>query len=224
MKSKLIAFFLTLGLSVSSHAQFGGLGGMLGGGGGGGGDISAQVESFNKDAVLIREAVAFALVQIVGALGDKTQIAAAKEQAANLSKSTDTKEAENLQGTVIKNSLSAATSLLSDSKAKEKMEQLSPELKKKVGQAIFAVGVSALKLPGTVDTGKKIMQGVGTNPMNITKAVPVKDGLALFADVLPKLPDLVSTGLKLMRDVKVDPGNPSADSKVEKVSPSFPAE
>ena len=47
MKSKLGAFFLMLGLSVSAHAQFGGL--LGGGGGGGGGDISAKVESFNKD-------------------------------------------------------------------------------------------------------------------------------------------------------------------------------
>jgi hypothetical protein len=222
MKSKLGAFFLTLGLSVSAHAQFGGL--LGGGGGGGGGDISAKVESFNKEAIFLREVVTFALVQIVGALGDKTQIAAAKEQAANLAKTTNTKEAENLQGTVIKSELSNATALLSDSNAKEKMEKLSPELQKKVAQSIFAVGVAALKLPGTLETGKQIMQGVGSNPMNITKALPVKDGLALFGEVLPKLPTLVSTGLKLMRDVKVDPGNPSATATVEKGTPTFPAD
>jgi len=222
MKSKLGAFFLMLGLSVSAHAQFGGL--LGGGGGGGGGDISAKVESFNKEAIFLREVVTFSLVQIVGALGDKTQIAAAREQAANLAKTTNTKEAENLQGTVIKSELSNATALLSDSNAKEKMEKLSPELQKKVAQSIFAVGVAALKLPGTLETGKQIMQGVGSNPMNITKALPVKDGLSLFAEVLPKLPTLVSTGLKLMRDVKVDPGNPSATATVEKVPPTIPTE
>jgi hypothetical protein len=50
--------------------------------------------------------------------------------------------------------------------------------------------------------------------MNITKVLPVKDGLTVFAAALPKMPTLVSTGLKLMRDAKVDPGTPTKDSKL----------
>lgn len=224
MKTKLFVLALTLGLSSVSHAQFGGLGGFGGKSGGGGGDVSAQVDSFNKDAVLIRNVVDNSLQQIVGALGDKTQLAAVKEQAANLAKTTDTKEAENLQGTIVKNNLSAATELIASKDAKEKMEKLSPEMKEKVGKAIFSIGVAAIKLPDTVQKGKGIIESVGSNPMNISKALPVKNGLSLFADILPKLPTLVSTGMSLMKDVKVNPGNPGADSKMEVIKPTLPAD
>lgn len=186
--------------------------------GGGGGDISTQIDSFNTNAGLINGAVSFSLVQIVAALGDKEQIATVKTQADNLGKATDAKEKGAAQGSIIKTTAGVAAELLNSKDAKAKMEKLSPEMQQKVAKSLFAVGVAALQLPGAIDQGKKIMQEAGSNPMNITKVMPVKDGLSMFADALPKLPSLVSTGFKLMRDVKVEPGNPSVDAKLKAVN------
>ncbi len=223
MKSKVLTVLLALAVSTAAHAQFGGLGGLMGGSkGGGGGDVGAQVEAFNAEANLINKTVAYALIQIVGALGDKTKLADIKAVNDSLSKSTDTKEIGAITGSIIKNNAAEAQELLKSSDAKAKMESLSPELQKKVGQSIFAVGVAALRIPVAINQGKNIISGVSSNPMNITKVLPVKDGLSLFAEVLPKLPTLVTTGFQLMRDVKVEAGNPTAEAKLSPEAASFP--
>ena len=222
MKSKVLTVMMALVVSTSANAQFGGLGGLMGGGGGGGGDVGAQVLVFNQEANLISKTVAFALIQIVGALGDKTKIADIKAVNDSLSKTTDTKEIGAISGSVIKSNFAEADQLLKSADAKAKMENLSPEMQKKVAQSIFAVGVAALQIPGAINRGKNIVQSVGANPMNIVKVLPVKDGLSMYIDVLPKLPTLVTTGMQLMRDVKVEAGNPTADAKLAPESASFP--
>jgi len=222
MKSKVLTVMMALVVSTSANAQFGGLGGLMGGGGGGGGDVGAQVLVFNQEANLISKTVAFALIQIVGALGDKTKIADIKAVNDSLSKSTDTKEIGAISGSVIKSNFAEADQLLKSADAKAKMENLSPEMQKKVAQSIFAVGVASLQIPGAINRGKNIVSSVGANPMNIVKVLPVKDGLSMYIDVLPKLPTLVTTGMQLMRDVKVEAGNPTADAKLAPESASFP--
>ena len=221
MKSKVLTVMMALVVSTSANAQFGALGGLMGGGGGGG-DVGAQVLVFNQEANLISKTVAFALIQIVGALGDKTKIADIKAVNDSLSKSTDTKEIGAISGSVIKSNFAEADQLLKSADAKAKMENLSPEMQKKVAQSIFAVGVAALQIPGAINRGKNIVSSVGANPMNIVKVLPVKDGLSMYIDVLPKLPTLVTTGMQLMRDVKVEAGNPTADAKLAPESASFP--
>lgn len=216
MKNKIIALFIALGAVSSANAQFGGLGGMLGGGkSSGGGDVGALADEFNRDASAINDVVSYSLLQIVAALGDKTQIANVKAVADNLSKATDPKEKNSLQGTTVKDTAAVAEVLLKSADAKSKVEKMAPEMQQKVAKSIFAVGVASLRIPALMDKGKKIIEGVGSNPMNISKALPVKDGMAVFAAALPKMPSILTTGLQLMRDVKVDPGNPAADSKLE---------
>lgn len=213
MKSKLVALLMVLGVATSAHAQFGGL---LGGAkSGGGGDVGAMVEEFNRDATVINEAVSYSLIQIIAAMGTKEQIAAVKVINDNLKKTTDPKEKSSIQGTVLKDKTAEAEELLKDKEAASKIASMTPDLQKKVAQSIFAVGIAALKIPDMVAKGQQIIQGVGANPMNITKVLPVKDGLTVFAAALPKMPTLVSTGLKLMRDAKVDPGTPTKDAKLQ---------
>ncbi len=224
MKNKIIALLIALGAVSSANAQFGGLGGMLGGGkSSGGGDVGAMAEEFNRDASAINEVVSYSLIQIVAALGDKQQIAAVKAVNDNLAKTTDPKEKGSIQGTAIKEQAAVADELLKSDQAKAKIEKMAPEMQQKVAKSIFAVGVASLRIPVMMDKGRKIIEGVGSNPMNITKAIPVKDGMAVFAAALPKMPSILTTGLKLMREVKVDPGNPAADSKMEvDKNPSIP--
>lgn len=213
LKRKFLVSLVVLGASVSAHAQFGGL---LGGrSGGGGGDVSGQIEKFNGDSALISKAVAYSLLQIKAALGTKEEAAQVKKVAEDLSKATDAKEAGALQGTVIKTDAARANELLRSADAKDKLQKLQPEVQKKVAQSILSVGIASLKIPGLLDGGKKIIEGVGTNPMMVTRLGGVKDGMSMLADALPKLGPIVSTGLSLMREVKVDPGNPSASAELK---------
>ena len=192
----------------------------LGGGGGGGGDTEALVKQFNAENEVISAATANSLLFIQAALGDKTEVAAIAERAASLSKATDAKEKGAVGGTVIKEVGAKVAELMATDKAKERMANLAPEMQKKVAKSILNVAIAALKIPDMIDIGKKAIEGVGNNPMMITKIVPIKDGVALFADALPKMTDIVTTGFKMLQDVKVDPGSPAKESSLEAVDES----
>lgn len=228
MKFKLAALMLFMGVTTSANAQFGNLvGGLLGGAAtvGAGGDVSVMVEEFNRDANNINEAVTYSLIQIVAALGDKKQIAEVKAVSDSLAKTTDPKEKGSIQGTAIKEQSAVAGELMKSQEAKEKIEKMSPEMRNKVSKSIFSVGVASLQIPIAMARGKQIVESIGSNPMNIMKVLPVKNGLMIFADVAPKLPTIATTGYQLMRDVKVDPGNASKESKlVADKEPVFPEE
>jgi len=126
MKSKILTVFMALVVSTAANAQFGGLGSMLGGGNSGGGDVGAQVAAFNAEANLINKSVAFAMIQIIAALGDKTKMADIKAVNESLSKSTDTKEIGAITGSIIKNNEAQVQELLKSNDSKAKMEGLSP--------------------------------------------------------------------------------------------------
>ena len=227
MKTKILTLLLAMSACTAANAQFGGLGGSLGGllGGGSGSassaDTGTMIDQFNKDSDLISGAVSYSLIQIVAALGDKTQITAVKALNDNLANATDPKEQGSIRGTVLKEQSAVAEELLKSKDAKAKMEKLSPEMQKKVSQSLLAVGIASLRLPGLLDKGKGIVTGVGANPMHLGKLPSVQSGLTMLGDAMPKLPTIVSTGFKLMRDVKLDPGTPTADAKIVPVKPEI---
>ena len=223
MKNKIIALFIALGAVSSANAQFGGLSGMLGGGkSSGGGDVGAMADEFKREASAINEVMTYSLIQIVGALGDKQQIAAVKVISENLAKTTDPKEKDSIQGTAIKEQAVVAAEVLKSKEAQEKIGKMSPEMQQKVVKSIVAVGVAIFRVPVIADKGKKVLEGLGSNPMNIAKALPVKDGMVILIDAAPKLPSIFSTGFQMLRDAKLDPVNPTADTKVEAIKdPSF---
>jgi hypothetical protein len=216
MKSKFLALCLALSAMSAAHAQFGGLGALTGGTKSSGADVGPMIEEFNKDSLLMNQSVSSALLQIVAALGDKTDVAKVKAISENLAKTTDVKEQGSISGAYINDGAVKAQELLNSTEAKAKMEKLAPAMQKKVADSIFQVGIAALRIPGLMDKGKKIIDGIGTNPMNVSKIGPIKDGLSMFADAAPKLPAIVSTGFKLMRDVNINPGTPSKDSTFKK--------
>lgn len=213
-KRNFLTAMVVVGVSASAHAQ---LAGLLGGSRAstGGADIGPQIDRFNADSAVISKAMAYSLLQIKAALGTKEQVAQVVKQASELTKTTDAKEAGSLQGTIIKTEVAQVAEMLKHSSAKARIEKLSPEIQKKVAQSIFAVAVSSLKIPGLLDGGRKIVEGVGANPMMLSKIAEVKDGMSLLGDALPTLGPIVSTGMALMREVKVDPGNPTAAAELK---------
>jgi hypothetical protein len=186
----------------------------------GGADVGELVTKFNAQNALISSAVANSLEQIIAALGDKTLIATEKEKYEAIQKVTDPQEKAKQEGTLIKEAAGEAQKLLDSKDAQEKMKNLAPQMQQKVAKAIFNVGVAALQVPGMLDTGKKAIEAVGSNPMQISKVIPIKDGVALFADALPKMVQIGSSGVKLLQDVKVKAETPSASATLQPSSDS----
>jgi hypothetical protein len=164
--------------------------------------------------LVIREATAYSLMQIVAALGDKTQVATIKASTDSLAKTTDAKEKDSIEGTVIKEQTAVAKQLLDSKEGKERMEKLAPEIQKKVANSILSVGIAALKIPGMLETGKKAIEAAASNPMQAAKVLPVKDGVSLFADTLPKMVEIGKVGFQMLSDVKVQAGTPTVEAKL----------
>lgn len=216
MKLKLIAIAIALGAVSSAHAQFGlpKIGGGASSEKSAGGDVSVQIDGFNTDAVIINKTVSMALLQLKAAFDKKVDMAAIQKSAESITKATEAKEVAALASPIIKDEATKMKEQLSDAEAKKRIAELSPEMKKIVATALVNVGVASLKMPDMVDKGKGIIQNVSTNPMMAPKLLPVKDGVALFGDTLPKLPSLVSAGLNLLKEAKVDAATPTKDAKL----------
>lgn len=216
--------------SVDAHAQMGGLGGLTGkkseSQSAGSEDIRAKADKFSADAALVRDAVAWSLIQITAALGDKEQIALAKKAQDSLNATTNPKENAAKTGAVIKD-LGATVSLqLKAADTQEKIKKLSPEMQKKVAASLLGVGIAALKVPDLIEQGKGILQGLSSNPVaNMSKIGPLKDGLTMLGQTAPMLPPIVTNGFKMLQAVKVNAGTPTAGAKltVDK-KPQFPEE
>lgn len=210
---------MLVGIATNASAQFG-LPSLGGSKPSGGADVGELVTKFNAQNALISSAVANSLEQIIAALGDKTLIATEKEKYEAIQKVTDPQEKAKQEGTLIKEAAGEAQKLLDSKDAQEKMKNLAPQMQQKVAKAIFNVGVAALQVPGMLDTGKKAIEAVGSNPMQISKVIPIKDGVALFADALPKMVQIGSSGVKLLQDVKVKAETPSASATLQPSSDS----
>ena len=216
MKKVILSLCLFAGVATTASAQFG-LPAGLGGGSksGAGQDTGALVEKFNAQNYLISKTVAQSLEQIIAALADKEVIAAEKERYEAIQKITDPQEKAKQEGTLIKEASAEAQKAMDSNAAQERMKNLSPEMQKKVAKAILNVGIAALQIPGMIDTGKQTIQSVASNPLQIGKVAPVKDGVALFVDVLPKMVKIGSSGVKLLQDVKIKAEAPSATATLQ---------
>jgi hypothetical protein len=215
MKKLICILCIFCGIATSASAQFS-LPGGLGGGksSGGGEDVGVLVEKFNTQNFLISKVVAFSLEQIIGALGDKETIAQERAKYESIEKETNPQEKAKKEGQLIKDSAAQAQKLLDSNESKEKIKNMSPEMQKKVSKAILSVGIAGLQIPGMIDTGKKAIEAAGSNPMQLPKVLPLKDGVAVFIDTLPKIVKIASTGFSLLKDVKVKADSPTADAKL----------
>lgn len=219
MKKILLGLCLLAGIATNASAQFG-LPSIGGAKSSGGADVGELVTKFNAQNALISAAVANSLEQIIAALGDKTTIAAEKEKYEAIQKTTDPQEKAKKEGTLIKEAAGEAQKLLDSNDAQEKMKNLSPEMQQKVAKAIVNVAIAGFQVPGMLDTGKKAVEAVGSNPLQIGKVLPIKDGVTLFADALPKMIKIGSSGMKLLQDVKIKADTPSATSTLQASSDS----
>lgn len=204
-----------------AQAQLGGLGALkkLGGSSdtadSAGGDITAQVAQFNDQAAVMRETVFYALMQVKVAFATKEEIAKAREQQSQIEKITDPKERASRQGSVIKEDAAAVQEKFKAADVDAKLKNMKPEMQKAVGDALLSVAIATLNAPDLLNRANGIIQSAASNPMNLTKVAPVKDGAVMLKEVAQNLPGLVSTGFKLMAKVNVNPGSPVAGATLK---------
>ena len=201
--------------TLPAHAQFGGLGGLLGGGssGGGAGDIDGQVKSFVDGSVQINNLVVSYLSAINAAYASDSDAAQIRAKADAYAKATDPKEKDALAAEIVKTQSAKLEELTKSTDAVERTKKLDATKRKQVLDSLVNFGIGALRAVGLTDTGKSIVSSIGSNPMNITKVVPVKDALPLLADAISTSTKVIPGYYKVLRGANIEPPKVTAETK-----------
>lgn len=200
---------------LPAHAQFGGLGGMVGGtsSGGGGGDIDGRVKSFVEGSVQINNLVVNSLSAINAAYASDSEAASIRTKAEAYVKATDPKEKAALAAEIVKTESAKLEELTKSADAVERTKKLDANKRKQVLDSLLNFGIGALRAATLADTGKSIVSSVGANPMNVTKVVPVKDALPVLADAISTSTKVIPGYYKVLRGANIEPPKVTAETK-----------
>jgi len=213
MKKEIATLFLGLTLGVASlNAAAFDLPKVPSAGGGGSsesGDVDAKVKAFTDRSVVTNKLVGLSLLSIERAYATDEERAGLTEKMKALNSATDPKEI-NAQVTEIQKTDGAKVEELAKAKdAEEKTKKLDAKKQKEV-----AVGVSNFILAGL--QAVKLTQD-GSNPMNITKVIPVKDALPILADAASTSTKVMSGFTKVLKGANVQVAPVTAESKPAEV-------
>jgi hypothetical protein len=187
---------LAAGVSVVAnlaHAQLG-LGSLLGGGSDkGSGNIDTDVKSFLDKSINIEKTMYSAQLAIVAAYASEVDRAKMQGSLDEMKKTTDPKEAGAKFQEVSESSSAEMKKLSSSADFADQTKNLSEAKQKQVATGVFNFLIGALQAKDLLPSGQAVMKSASSNPMNVTKVLPVKDALprlgnaiTLAGDVIPK--------------------------------------
>lgn len=213
-KNVLIASLIGLVAAIPAHAQFGGLGGLVGGGkSSGGGDVGAQVAEFMTRSVLLSATAANALANINSAFDSEESLARRKKEQEELKNITDPQEKQARAAQIYESERAAAEKLAKSADLEDRVKKLDADKQKRFGTALFNFGIGMLQVPGLVKSGQGIMQSVSANPMNIPKVLPVKNALPLISKIAEDGGSTFVTFFKVAKGANISVPEAKAESK-----------
>jgi hypothetical protein len=180
-------------------AQLGALGGLVGGGkSAGGGDIDADVGNFLKSSMRIESTINKAALAIVAAYQNETDRAASQAAFDQISKTTDPKEAGAKFQSVSESTAAEMKKLSASSDLADRTKNLSAEKQQQVAKGVANFLLGVLQSKDLVSSGQSMLSKASSNPMNLTKILPVKDALprlgnaaSLAGSTIPKFIDVL---------------------------------
>jgi hypothetical protein len=215
INTALLAVTLTFGASTSAMAQLGGLGNLMGGSKAvaSTGNLDADVQGFLGKSTVINRLSAIALVAISSAYDKDADVAGAQAKISKLNSVTDPKEQQALVAEVQKTEGAKVAQLAQASNLAEQTKSLTQEKQKLVGTAVSNFLIAGLRAVDLTKSGQGIVQGAASNPMSITKIVPVKDALPLLGDAAGNATKIMPKFVDVLRGANIDVPKVTADSK-----------
>lgn len=213
---------LALGIGLMAvtpaHAQFGGLGGLLGGlSSGGGGDVDNQVKGFLDKSFNIEMTLNKALLAIIAAYANDEDRAKYQARFQELGKVTDPKEAGAKFQEIASSSGADAKKLAAESDLEGRTKQLTAEKQKQVARGVVNFLLGALQAKDVVPMAQAIMQSVSSNPLALPKVIPVKDALPRLVNAISLAASTLPQFLKVLRGANIQVTEVSASTKEEKI-------
>lgn len=200
-------------LSNAANAQFGGMASMLGGGASASGDIATEVASFMTKTSVLSELTTRSVTSINAAFSTDEEIAAKRAALQAIEQITDPKERGKKMAVMYESEVAEGNRKLSSGEMEKKMGGLDAEKKKQVGGALLNFGIGALQAVDLTRVGQGIVQKTASNPMNISKVIPVKDALPILGKVAGDAGGFVAGVMKLAKGANISVQAVKVDSK-----------
>ncbi len=213
-RNLVVALVAGAGFATPALAQFGGLGGMLGGGRpAGGGDVGAQVADFLARTAVLSVTAAGALQSINAAFASEEDLARKRKEQAELNAITDPKEKQARAAQIYQSESAEAEQRAKSGDLQQMVNNLDDAKKKRIGQALFNFGIGLLQAPGLIKSAQGILQGVASNPMMITRAIPVKDAVPVLQKIVSDGGSTIATFIKVARGANISVPTATESSK-----------
>lgn len=206
----------------AAHAQFGGLGNMLGaatgtgssGSGSAGGDITGDVSNFVTKSAILGAISSRSVTAINAAFSSEEQIAAKRAALLAIDQITDPQEKQAKTAALYESESAEAKRRLDSGEMEKSIGGLDTGKKKQIGAALLNFGISALQAVDLAKSGQNMMQKASSNPMNFTKLLPVKDAMPLLGKVATDTGGFFLGMVKLAKGANISVPEVKADSKV----------
>jgi len=194
-----------------AHAQFGAL---LGGSGDkSSGNLDADVKSFLDLSVNIERTLNAASLAIVAAFQSEEDRAKSQASLDEMKKTTDPKEAGAKFQAVSESTSAELKKLSASNDLAAKTKNLSAAKQKQVAAGVGNFLIGALQAKDLLPTGQAVMKGASSNPMNISKVIPVKDALPRLANAISLASDTIPQFVKVLQGANISVPTPTATAK-----------
>jgi hypothetical protein len=202
--------------ATPAFAQFGGLGGMFGGkSSGGGGDVDSQVKAFLDKIIKIEVTVNKALLAITAAYKSDEERAKSEEVLKSLGKQTDPKEAGAKFQEAYSSSEADTKKLSESSDLAERTKNLSAAKQQQVVKGVVNFLLGALQAKDVVPMGQSVLQSVSSNPMAITKVIPIKDAVPRLTSAVSLAATTIPKFVNVLRGANIQVPEVSGSTKEE---------
>ena len=204
----------------AAHAQFGGLGNMLGAATGAGssgstgGDITGDVSNFVTKSAILGAISSRSVTAINAAFSSEEQIAAKRAALLAIDQITDPQEKQAKTAALYESESAEAKRRLDSGEMEKSIGGLDTGKKKQIGAALLNFGIAALQAVDLTKSGQNMMQKASSNPMNFTKLLPVKDAMPLLGQVATDAGGFFLGMVKLAKGANISVPEVKADSKV----------
>lgn len=201
-------------LSASAaNAQLGGLGSLLGSKSAGSADISADINSFVAQSNALRELTSRSVVAINAAFSSAAESEAKRAAYAAANALTNANEKQARLNELYESNAAELERRVKSGEAKEQMGKLDAAKKKQIGDALMNFGIGSLQAIVLTKTGQALLQQAASNPMNLTKMMPVKDSLPVLGRVVSDAGGFMVGVGKLAKGANIEVPAVKIDSK-----------
>ena len=210
----LVVIFTSVGLSFPVQADLGGLLSAIPSLGGG---PDGQIKSFIDDSDAINKLIFNSLKAMERAYATDEERAKINEEMKAFNAITDPKERQAKVAETLKSDAAKLEEMVKAKDINEKTKKLDKVRRQDLTSGTTNFLIAGLRATALAATGSAIVSGVGSNPLNAIKVVPITAALPILSEAASTSASLIPQMFKVMKGANIQVQKVDATSKTQEV-------